>query len=73
MNPDSKPYADGNYTKIVYISGMQVVLTMGISKVDQLLAESIDTGDTCEFVRLGRSLVINQFLLNSCKLMIMAR
>ena len=66
LHPDSVAYmlADGNYTKIVYISGVQVVLTMGITKVEQLFAESIDSDSTCEFVRLGRSLVINQNFLH---------
>ena len=66
LHPDSVAYmlADGNYTKIVYISGVQVVLTMGITKVEQLFAESIDSDNTCEFVRLGRSLVINQNFLH---------
>ena len=66
LHPDSVAYmlADGNYTKVVYIGGVQVVLTMGITKVEQLFAESIDSDNTCEFVRLGRSLVINQNFLH---------
>ena len=40
------------------------MLTTGISKVEQLIAESIDSENICEFVRLGRSLVINQYFLH---------
>ena len=49
LQPDVVAYllADGNYTKVVYISGVQVVLTMGISKVEQLIAESIDSENIC--------------------------
>lgn len=52
--------ADGNYTKIVYIGGMQIVLTLGISKVEKILLGSFENEQICPFVRLGRSLIISQ-------------
>ncbi|MCI6473526.1 MAG: hypothetical protein MSA31_07705 [Bacteroidales bacterium] len=52
--------ADGNYTKITYISGMQVVLSLGISKVEKIISNSYDSKTICPFVRLGRSVIINQ-------------
>lgn len=55
--------ADGNYTKIVYIKNMQTVLSLGISKVENMIKQSITTGDVSPFVRLGRSLIINQSYL----------
>lgn len=57
--------ADGNYTKIVYITGMQVVLSLGITKVEKIISDSFPSTCVCPFVRLGRSVVINQrFLYN---------
>ena len=56
--------ADGNYTKISYITGMQVVLSLGISKVEKIISDSY-ASSVCPFVRLGRSVIINQrFLYN---------
>ena len=56
--------ADGNYTKIVYIGGIQVVITMGISKVEEIIRQQIGSDAPSKFVRLGRSLVINQKFLH---------
>ncbi|MDY3847890.1 MAG: hypothetical protein SOZ58_06180 [Prevotella sp.] len=56
--------ADGNYTKIVYIGGIQVVITMGISKVEEIICQQTGDDDSNKFVRLGRSLVINQKFLH---------
>lgn len=57
--------ADGNYTKITYITGMQVVLSLGISKVEKIISDSYAPSSVCPFVRLGRSVIINQrFLYN---------
>ena len=56
--------SDGNYTKIVYIGGIQVVITMGISKVEEIIRQQIGSDAPSKFVRLGRSLVINQKFLH---------
>lgn len=55
--------ADGNYTKIVYISGTPITLSLGISKVQDILLASYKEQEVCPFVRLGRSLIINQMYL----------
>ncbi len=55
--------ADGNYTKICYIGGMTTVLSFGISKVETLVSASYADGEVCPFVRLGRSVIINQWFL----------
>lgn len=52
--------ADGNYTKIVYITGMQVTLSLGITKVEKIISDSYPAATICPFVRLGRSVIINQ-------------
>ena len=55
--------ADGNYTKICYIGGMTTVLSFGISKVETLVSASYADGEVSPFVRLGRSVIINQWFL----------
>lgn len=55
--------ADGNYTKICYIGGMATVLSFGISKVETLVSASYADGEVSPFVRLGRSVIINQWFL----------
>lgn len=54
---------DGNYTKICYIGGMTTVLSFGISKVETLVSASYADGEVSPFVRLGRSVIINQWFL----------
>lgn len=55
--------ADGNYTKICYIGGMTTVLSFGIFKVETLVSASYADGEVSPFVRLGRSVIINQWFL----------
>ena len=55
--------ADGNYTKICYIGGMTTVLSFGISKVETLVSASYADGEVSPFVRLVRSVIINQWFL----------
>lgn len=55
--------ADGNYTKTCYIGGMTTVLSFGISKVETLVSASYADGEVSPFVRLGRSVIINQWFL----------
>lgn len=55
--------ADGNYTRICYIGGMGTTLCVGISKIEKLISESYSEGGICPFVRLGRSVIINQMFL----------
>lgn len=56
--------ANGNYTRIVYIEGMQVMATMGISKMEEMIKKVIPVDRKSPFVRLGRSLMINQNYLS---------
>lgn len=50
--------ADGNYSKIIYVTQKEIILSHGISKVEEALKLCNDSRNT--FVRLGRSVVINQ-------------
>ena len=55
--------ADGKYTKICYIGGFTTVLSLGISKIETMLSRAYPKGTTSPFVRLGRSVIINQMFL----------
>ena len=55
--------ADGNYTKICYIGGLSTVLSLGISKIEAMLSQAYPKGTTSPFIRLGRSVIINQMFL----------
>lgn len=60
--------AEGNYTKICYLEGMQTMLSLGISKVEKIIGDSY-CGATSPFLRLGRSLIINQIYLYDINLL----
>ena len=55
--------ADGNYTKICFIGGLTTVLSLGLSKIEAMLSQAYPKGTTSPFVRLGRSVIINQLFL----------
>lgn len=49
--------ADGNYSKVIYITGKHTMLTHGISKIGEVL--KLYNNQHNIFVRLGRSIIIN--------------
>lgn len=49
--------ANGNYSRVVYITKKEIMLTQGISKLEEILKAY--NGKTNRFVRLGRSIIIN--------------
>ena len=53
--------ANGNYSRVVYITQKDVTLTTGISKLEQTLKSY--NGKKNRFIRLGRSLIINHSYL----------
>lgn len=56
--------ADGNYTQVCYIGGIKTVLSIGLTKVENMLSASYADGQVSPFVRLGRSVIINQRYLH---------
>lgn len=52
--------ANGNYTELCYIKGDTNLLTMGISKIEEFIRRSVPADKPSPFIRLGRSLIINQ-------------
>lgn len=58
--------ANGNYSKIVTIYRKEIMLTSGITKVEQVLKSVNDTKS--RFVRVGRSLVVNHSYLQKIDL-----
>lgn len=58
--------ADGNYSKVIYVTQKEIILTHGISKVEEALKMCNDSRNT--FVRLGRSVVINHAFLQKIDL-----
>ena len=55
--------ADGNYAKVCYICGDSLLLTMGLAKVEEAIRNSWPQERVSPFVRMGRSLIINQTYL----------
>ena len=55
--------ASGNYTTVYYIAGQKQMLTFGLSKMEEYLRRAIPQGKPSSFVRMGRSLIINQTYL----------
>lgn len=60
--------ADGNLTQIHYIAGERLTVSLGISKMETLLAGTYPTGTHSPFYRLGRSLIVNQQYLQNISL-----
>lgn len=60
--------ANGNYTSLTYIGGQQLLLTIGLSGVEKLIRQAHPKNAPGAFVRLGRSLIINQMYLCSISL-----
>ena len=60
--------ANGNYTRLTYISGQVLVLNTGLSGVEKILVNAIPKGKST-FVRLGRSLIINEDFLSNINLL----
>lgn len=52
--------ACGNYTKLFYASGLEALISVGLSKFEALISAATPTGEKSSFYRLGRSLIINQ-------------
>ena len=55
--------ASGNYSRIVYIGGMQMMITLGLSKLGGMIKMIVPKDRRSPFVRLGRSLLVNQTYL----------
>jgi DNA-binding LytR/AlgR family response regulator len=53
--------ANGNYSRVVYITKKEVTLTTGISKLEETLKSY--NGKKNRFIRLGRSFIINHAYL----------
>lgn len=60
--------ADGNYTHIYYMAGDRLMVSLGLAKMEALLAGSFPAGTHSPFYRLGRSLIINQHYLQNISL-----
>lgn len=58
--------ANGNYSKIVTIYRKEIMLTSGITKVEEVLMSANDARS--RFVRIGRSLVVNHSYLQKIDL-----
>ncbi len=54
--------ANGNYSKVVYITKRDVTLTTGITKLEETLKTY--NGKNNRFIRLGRSFIINHSYLS---------
>lgn len=52
--------ADGNYTVVNYISGQKMAVSLGLSKMEVLISNAFPAGEASSFVKIGRSLIINQ-------------
>lgn len=57
--------AQGNYTKMCYIHGESNLLTLGISKIEEYIQKAWPLDKPSCFIRLGRSLIINQTFLTN--------
>lgn len=58
--------ANGNYSRVVYITKREFILTHGISKLEDILKPYNNKNN--RFVRLGRSFIINHVFLQKIDL-----
>lgn len=66
INLESIAYlqANGNYTQLKYIGGEEHLITIGISKMEEFIRQTWPKDRRSPFIRLGRSLIINQRFLS---------
>lgn len=57
--------ANGNYTQIMYIKGQQQMIVVGLSKIEEYIKRTWPKEKSSPFIRMGRSLIINQNYLYS--------
>ena len=55
--------AQGNYTELMYIEGQSMLLTLGLSRLETMIRDSMPKDRPGIFARMGRSLIINQRFL----------
>ena len=53
--------AEGNYSRLYYINKHEILLTLGISRLQELLTNTHNKN--VHFVRLGRSIIVNHAYL----------
>ena len=51
--------ANGNYTLFVYAEGQKTMVSLGLTKVEEILKKTLPIDKPSSFVRMGRSLIIN--------------
>lgn len=61
--------ADRNYTRLTYIEGETHLLTLGLSKIEECIRRAWPAEIPSPFIRLGRSLIINQSYLTGISLL----
>lgn len=61
--------ANGNYTNMQYIKGETLLLTIGITKVEEYIRQVWPADQLSPFIRLGRSLLINQTYLTEINIL----
>ena len=54
--------ADDDYTVAYYLSGATTTIAMGLSKIEVAIS-CVPKSNACNYVRIGRSLIINQAYL----------
>ncbi len=59
--------ASGNYTRVVYVTKREMMLTFGISKMENILKQYNDK--QTRFIRLGRSFIVNHRFLQKIDLL----
>lgn len=59
--------ANGNYSRIVYITKSDIQLSVGISKVEEVLKQYNSMRN--KFIRLGRSVIVNHAYMQKINLL----
>ena len=55
--------SDGNYSSFMFTSGDSRIVTLQLGQVEQLIAKQLSTTRS-NFIRLGKSLIINRKYIN---------
>lgn len=61
--------ANGNYTRLTYIGGYALMINTGLSGVEKFLTTATAKGGSASFVRLGRSIIINQSFVSNINIL----
>ena len=63
-------HANGNYSNVMYIDGNKIMVSIGLSQIELIIKDAVTKKHlTNTFVRLGRSVIVNNMYLSQINIL----